>query len=89
VDALSSLGDYWFMATYKKTSLSISFGAKVRDLRRARGLSQESFALLTGLDRSYMGGVERGERNVSLQNIYKIANALNVSLEFLFKDVYG
>ena len=77
------------MATYKKTSLSISFGAKVRDLRRARGLSQESFALLTGLDRSYMGGVERGERNVSLQNIYKIANALNVSLEFLFKDVYG
>lgn len=54
------------------------FGRRVREARRRRGLSQEQLAHLAELDRSYMGGVERGERNVSLDNIHRIARALDV-----------
>jgi transcriptional regulator with XRE-family HTH domain len=55
------------------------FGERVRVLRQARGISQEALALAAGLDRTYVGGVERGERNISLINIQKIAQALDVS----------
>jgi transcriptional regulator with XRE-family HTH domain len=61
-----------------------SFGERVRELRKAKGLSQERLALECELDRSYIGGVERGERNVSLINIYKIAKALGISPRELF-----
>jgi transcriptional regulator with XRE-family HTH domain len=61
------------------------FGERVRLLRQARGLSQEALALAAGLDRTYIGGVERGERNISLLNIQKIAQALGVSLADLLK----
>jgi transcriptional regulator with XRE-family HTH domain len=56
----------------------------VRELRKQKGLSQESLALACDLDRTYIGGVERGERNISLLNIYKIAAALGVSVRELF-----
>jgi len=56
----------------------ISFGQRIRQLRMKKGLTQEGLANEAGLDRSYMGGVERGERNVSLNNIGKIAKALEV-----------
>lgn len=61
-----------------------AFGRRVRELRKARGYSQERFAMLSGLDRSYFGGVERGERNVSLDNIAAIARALDVPIKKLF-----
>lgn len=61
------------------------FGERVRVLRQARGLSQEALALVAGLDRTYIGGVERGERNISLLNIQKIAQALGVSSADLLK----
>lgn len=60
------------------------FGRQVRALRKKRKLSQEMLAFEAGLDRSYMGGVERGERNVSLINIAKIAKALGIELSDLF-----
>jgi transcriptional regulator with XRE-family HTH domain len=61
------------------------FGARVRELRRKVGLSQEELATAAELDRSYIGGVERGERNVSLVNIHKIARALKLKPEILFQ----
>lgn len=64
-------------------------GSEIRRLRSARGLSQESFADLCGLDRTYIGGVERGERNISLINLLKISHALNISLSDLFSCVNG
>ena len=60
------------------------FGERVREFRKQRQLSQETLALACDLDRTYIGGVERGERNISLINIYKIAEALNVDARELF-----
>jgi transcriptional regulator with XRE-family HTH domain len=61
------------------------FGARVRAIRTAKGLSQEALALASELDRTYIGGVERGERNISLLNIHKIAAALGVKPSELLK----
>lgn len=55
-----------------------TFGERVRSRRQELGLSQEKLAERAGLDRTYIGGVERGERNVALVNIYRIAQALGV-----------
>lgn len=62
------------------------FGRRVRLLRKREGLSQEQLALRCGLDRTYIGGVERGERNISLVNIAKVARAIGLSLRDLFDD---
>jgi transcriptional regulator with XRE-family HTH domain len=59
------------------------FGSRVRQLRQARGLSQEAFADKCGLDRTYISGIERGKRNVALRNIEAIAHALAVSVSEL------
>ena len=61
------------------------FGKRLRQLRKARGFSQESLALASSLDRTYVSSVERGERNISLINIYKVASALGVSPKELFE----
>lgn len=65
--------------------VKILFGIRIRELRKSRGWSQEGFALHVGLDRSYIGGVERGERNISLENICLIASALGVPTSKLFE----
>lgn len=62
------------------------FGKRVRELRARSGISQELLADRAGLDRTYISGVERGERNISILNIEKIASALNVSIEYLFSN---
>jgi len=62
------------------------FGTRLRELRKLRSLSQESLALACDLDRTYIGGVERGERNISLINIYRIAKALGVPAGELLKE---
>lgn len=64
--------------------IKIKFGIKVRQMRLERGLSQETFADRCGLHRTYIGAVERGERNISIENIEKIAKALEVPISLLF-----
>ena len=75
-----------FMTTSNSENIQKKFGSRVRQIRQNMGLSQEELAHLCNLDRSYVGGVERGERNISLVNIHKIANALNISPREFFND---
>ncbi|MGD1714908.1 helix-turn-helix domain-containing protein [Hydrocoleum sp. CS-953] len=63
------------------------FGQQVRKLRQAKGLSQEKLAELAGLHRNYIGGIERGERNVALLNILRLARALEVSPSKLLEGI--
>lgn len=60
------------------------FGARVRALRTEKGWSQEDFAFECGLHRTYIGAVERGERNILLENIKKIANTFSIDIAELF-----
>jgi transcriptional regulator with XRE-family HTH domain len=69
----------------KKSAASVALGAAARSLRTERGLPQEAFARRAGLDRSYYGAIERGEFNVTLDTIVKIAAALGVSVATLLK----
>ncbi len=62
------------------------FGNRVRDIRKTQGLSQEELAERAHLHNTYIGGVERGERNLSLKNIEKIARALKISTEIFFEQ---
>jgi len=62
------------------------FGRRIRELREEKGWSQEEFAEQCGLHRTYIGGIERGERNVGLINIERIAVALRVSIADLFEQ---
>lgn len=57
--------------------LQRTFGANLRRYREAQGLSQEAFADLLGMHRTYVGGVERGERNLTLQSVERIAGLIN------------
>jgi len=67
--------------------IRVRFGKAMRQRRHKLGVSQEAFADLCGLDRTYVGGIERGERNVALVNIEKIARALKLSLAELMRGV--
>lgn len=68
----------------RQDRIKLQFGARVRQLRKARKLSQEELALESGIDRSYLGKIERGESNVALINIHRIAGALEVETGELF-----
>ena len=74
------------MARARRPSHRERFGTRIRDLRTARGLTQETLAEASGLHRNYIGGIERGERNVGLDNIYVLAKALGVTVADLFTD---
>ncbi len=63
------------------------FGTRIRQLRKDCGWSQEEFAAECELDRTYVGSCERGERNIALRNIEKIANALGVSIAELMDEL--
>ena len=65
------------------SELTVSFGLKVREQRKLKNLSQERLALLCNIDRSYMGRIERGEVNITLEKIYELAKALDVTPENL------
>lgn len=67
--------------------IRVRLGKAVRERRCKLGVSQEAFADLCELDRSYIGGIERGERNVAVVNIQKIARALKISISELFRGL--
>jgi transcriptional regulator with XRE-family HTH domain len=65
----------------------IKFGQRIRELRQKTGLSQEKFALMIGMDRTYFSSVESGKRNISLLNIKKIADGLEITVDKLFENL--
>jgi transcriptional regulator with XRE-family HTH domain len=71
----------------RNTDIAQRFGDRLRQLRKKVGLSQEAFAVKCGLDRTYISGIERGRRNVSLRNIEVIARALGISISELTKGL--
>jgi len=68
-----------------KRGILVKFGNRVRDKRTALKLSQEELAELAGVHRTYIGMIERAEKNITLSNIERIARALSVSLDQLLK----
>ncbi len=68
--------------------IKILVGKRVKELRNKLGVSQEELADMAELDRTYITSIERGKRNISIVNIEKLANALNVSLSIFFDFDY-
>lgn len=62
------------------------FGKKLREIRTEKGYSQESLADAAGMHRTYVGSIERGEQNISLDNIHKLAKALGIKVRELFVE---
>lgn len=72
--------------TPQEEELLVAFGLRLKSQRLEKQLSQEELAAITELHRTYIGSIERGERNVSVLNLYKIASALDISIEDLLTD---
>ena len=68
-----------------KKAILVKFGKKIREIRVKRGLSQEAFADIANVHRTYIGMVERAEKNITLLNIQKLAKALKVDIRELFE----
>lgn len=68
----------------KKSNINYLFGQRVRQLRIERGLSQEDLGYETGLHRTFIGQIERAEKNITLRNIDRIARELGVDIQDLF-----
>ena len=63
--------------------LALSIGSKIRETRKNKSISQEQLALLTTIDRSYLGRIERGEVSITVEKLYQISQTLNVDLKIL------
>lgn len=68
------------------SDIKMTFGKRLRELRETKGMSQELLAYEAGLDRTYVSSVERGKRNISLENIERLAIALGVKVRDFFGD---
>lgn len=68
------------------SNIQTKFGQKIREIRTQKGFSQEVLASKSGLHRTYISDIERGDRNVSLKNVEKLAKALGVSAHDLLKN---
>lgn len=69
-----------------KSEILVRFGQRVREERLKQGLSQEQLAELAGVHRTYIGMIERAEKNITLENIEKLAKALNLKPEELLRS---
>ncbi len=72
-----------------KKQILTAFGRRVREIRKEKGLSQEQLSFKTDLHRTYIGMIERAEKNITLVNIEKIANALEINISELVKIENG
>jgi len=72
---------------HEKHPSLIKIGQRIREIRVAKGFSQEKFASEVGLDRTYVGGVERGERNISVLNLLRIAKTLKIEVGELIPPI--
>jgi len=68
-----------------KKAILVKFGKKIREVRAERGLSQEALADIANVHRTYIGMVERAEKNITLLNIQKLAKALKIDIRDLFE----
>ena len=66
--------------------IKVRFGNKIKELRKIKGLSQERLANMAEIDRTYLPTIEKGERNVSIEIVEKLAKALNVTIKDLFDE---
>lgn len=64
-----------------------SIGRRIKDLRKERGLSQEQFALMAGINRSYLAGIERGNRNFGVNTLGRIVDGFGISFEEFFRGM--
>ena len=71
----------------KRKAFLKKVGSRIRKIRKEKGFSQESLAFASGLDRSYVGGVERGERNIAIVNLKRISDGLEIPLCELIKNI--
>ena len=71
----------------ENNDIQVRLGQRIRELRTSLDLSQEKFALLIEMDRTYLASVEAGKRNISIKNLEKISKGLNVSLSQLFENL--
>ena len=74
--------------SYSGSKELIALGQAIKELRLELGFSQELLAFEAGIDRSYIGGIERGEHNLALINLIKIAQTLNISASILLSKAY-
>ena len=70
--------------TMENKEILVKFGSRVRQFRKEKNLSQEELSFKAGLHRTYIGMIERGEKNITLMNIDKISKALNIDISILF-----
>ena len=70
-----------------KKSILVKFGKKIREVRVKRGLSQEALADIANVHRTYIGMVERAEKNITLLNIQKLSKALKIDIKELFDGI--
>ncbi len=68
-------------------NIQVEFGLRIRKARIEQNLSQERLGEMAGLHRTYIGMIERGEKNITITNVEKLSIALNLSLETIFKDL--